>query len=200
MSEIRLQPRPASDKRRPIGIAFVAVAALSIVLASTTFAGGKTPYQARNGLDVANAAAKAWSDDAILVYIENDETIGADGTSVRWGYLYYSPRTEIARVYSVRDNKILVAENLDMLFDAPPISNEWIDSGRALAVAEAVAGRSYRDLHRGKLSTMLLMRGAFHSGDPDQTTWTLIYTAPGEPSLFVVVDAHEGKVSRTWRG
>jgi len=47
---------------------------------------------------------------------------------------------------------------------------------------------------------MLLMRGAFDDTSPDRTSWTLVYTAPHAPSLFVVVDAAEGKVRRTWRG
>jgi hypothetical protein len=47
---------------------------------------------------------------------------------------------------------------------------------------------------------MLLMRGAFSEKDPDVTTWTFVYSAPGAPSLFVVVDATDGKVQRTWRG
>ena len=47
---------------------------------------------------------------------------------------------------------------------------------------------------------MLLSRGAFRDDDPDETTWTLIYTSPDAPSLFVVVDAAGGKVRRTWRG
>ena len=46
----------------------------------------------------------------------------------------------------------------------------------------------------------LLMRGAFSEGDPDETTWTLVYRARGVPSLFVVVSAADGKVQRTWRG
>jgi hypothetical protein len=47
---------------------------------------------------------------------------------------------------------------------------------------------------------MLLMRGAMSEGDPDTTTWTFVYSASGAPSLFVVVDATNGKVQRTWRG
>ena len=47
---------------------------------------------------------------------------------------------------------------------------------------------------------MLLMRGAFRDDDPDATNWTLVYAAVSGPSLFVVVDAVDGKVRRTWRG
>jgi hypothetical protein len=47
---------------------------------------------------------------------------------------------------------------------------------------------------------MLLMRGAFDAENPNRTTWLLVYTTPDAPSLFVVVDAADGKVRRTWRG
>ena len=60
---------------------------------------------------------------------------------------------------------------------------------------ERVDDRKPRVLH-----AMLLMRGAFHDQDPDQTTWTLVYTTPEGPALFVVVDATQGTVRRTWRG
>jgi hypothetical protein len=75
----------------------------------------------------------------------------------------------------------------------------WIDSGAAIAVAEHEAGRTFQK-NGGRLSSMLLMRGAFDESDPDRTTWTLVYTSPNAPSLYVVIDAAEGKVRRTWRG
>jgi hypothetical protein len=158
------------------------------------------PFAARAGLDIAKAAAWAWSQDAFIVYIENDDELDAQGAATRWGYLFFSPSLEKARAYSVRDGKVLQAELLDMQFEAPPVAADWIDSGAALQAAEESAGKSFRQKHRGRLATMLLMRSAFHEGDPDQTTWTLVYTAPDGPALFVVVDAHEAKVRRTWRG
>jgi hypothetical protein len=100
----------------------------------------------------------------------------------------------------VRGGRIAAAENLDMRFDAPPLSPGWLDSGPALAAAEEGGGARYRKDHSGRLATMLLMRGAFSEGDPDATTWTFVYSASGAPSLFVVVDAGTGKVQRTWRG
>ncbi|MGH7339834.1 MAG: hypothetical protein ACREKH_05025, partial [Candidatus Rokuibacteriota bacterium] len=173
---------------------------LALLLTSPAVAAEKVPFLAKAGVPIADAAAHSWASDAILVYLENDEDVDAAGACERWGYLYYSPSQQAARVFSVRNGKILVAENLEMLFDAPPLATQWIDSGQAMAVAEQMAGQSFRQLHQGKLSTMLLMRGAFHSGDPNQTTWTLIYTSPHAPSLFVVVDAADGSVRRTWRG
>ena len=163
-------------------------------------AADRAPFEARAGLDIARAAAQAWAEDASLVYIENDEELDARGAAPRWGYLFFSRGLEKARAYSVRDGKILVAENLEMKLEAPPLASDWIDSGAALEAAEQGAGRAFRTEHGGRLGTMLLMRGAFHDGDPDRTTWMLVYTSPGAPSLFVVVDASEGKVRRTWRG
>ncbi len=160
----------------------------------------RLPLGARAGIDIARAAALAWAADAVLVYIENDEPVDDAGLSPRWGYLFHSASLEKSRAYSVRGGKILVAENLEMKFEAPPLASDWIDSGEALLVADKHSGREFRRDHQGRLSTMLLMRGAFHDGNPDQTTWTLVYTSSSSPSLFVVVDASEGKVRRTWRG
>jgi hypothetical protein len=177
------------------------VLALALLAFPPCASGGEpAPFAARGGLDLAFAAARAWAGDAALVYVENDEDLGVDGTAGRWGYLFYSPSTEKARMYSVREGRIVVAENLAMKFDAPPLAREWLDSGAALAAAERDAGAAFRAEYGGGAGTMLLMRGAFHGDDPDRTTWTLVYTAPGVPSLFVVVDAADGKVRRTWRG
>ncbi len=195
----RTEPDPG--RRSPAAMRPLASVLLGIALwAVAASAAERSPYEAAAGLAIAEAAARAWAPDAVLVYLENDEEIDETGASNRWGYVYYAASLEAARVFSIRHREILVAEDLEMLFDAPPLAARWIDSGRALAVAEHVAGHSFRQLHEGRLSTMLLMRGAFHSGDPNQTTWTLIYTSPHAPSLFVVVDAVDGSVRRTWRG
>jgi hypothetical protein len=158
------------------------------------------PIAARAGLELARAAAAAWAADAELVYVENDEDVDAAGAAARWGYLFVSPETGRARAWSVREGRIAAAENVEMVFEAPPLPDGWIDSAEALAAADHEAGRAFRKGAQGRLSTMLLMRGAFDEKDPDRATWTLVYTAPGAPSLWVVVDAAEGKVRRTWRG
>lgn len=178
----------------------VACVALLVACVAPSVAGERVPFAARAGLDLAKDAARSWALDATLVYLENDEPLDEAGAAVRWGYLFYSAELEKCRVYSLREGKIVVAEFLEMRFEAPPVASDWIDSGEALAEAEREGGRQFREKHAGRLGTMLLMRGAFADDDPDQTTWTLIYTAPNQPSLFIVVDASEGKVRRTWRG
>ena len=202
--------KPDFDSRRPRdrgaatiaarGLAIAIAATLALACAGAAHAGGHAAFAARAGLDLATAAARSWAADASLIYLENDEDVDASGAAERWGYLYYSPAAQRCRAYSVRDGRILEAENLEMKFEAPPVADGWIDSGTAIEVAERGAGHAFKQQHGGRLSTMLLMRGAFDETTPDRTTWTLVYTAPNQPSLFVVVDASEGKVRRTWRG
>lgn len=188
---------------RSTGITHSVVVAGVMLLAAcvpSAGAGERIPFAARAGLDLAEDAARSWAPDAALVYLENDEPLDGSGSAGRWGYLFYSPGMEKSRVYSLRQGKVVVAEYLEMKFEAPPLASDWIDSGAALVAAERGGGRAFREQHEGRLGTMLLMRGAFADDDPDQTTWTLIYASPGGPSLFIVVDASTGRVRRTWRG
>jgi hypothetical protein len=159
------------------------------------------PVEARVGLALASEAARAWAPDAALVWVENDEAPGVAGASARWGYLFYSASGEKARAYSVKAGKIVTAENLDMTFDAPPLAADWIDSGRAFAAAEEARGKQLvAQSKTAHLKSLLLTRGTMDPTDPDRTTWTLVYATPNQPSLFVVVDATNGKVLRTWKG
>ena len=171
-----------------------------LLVAPAARAGDPPAFDARSGMELAADAARSWAPDAYLTYVENDDDLDAQGAAVRWGYLFYSPSLDKSRAYSIRDGKIVTAENLDMKFEAPALATGWIDSDRALAAAEASVGSAFRTKYAGKLTTMLLMRGAFQEGDPDETTWTLVYTSPTAPALFVMVDATGAKVRRTWRG
>ncbi len=204
MTRIRFMgiPLPARPPRhRAWALALLSALLLVAALAAgRAQAGERAPFEAHAGLESAREAAQIWSADAVLVYVENDDALDARGSALRWGYLFYSPSQKKARGYSIRDGRILVAENLEMAFEAPPLSAQWVDSGFALEAAESQVGRIFRRDHSGRLSTMLLTRGAMSDSDPNQTTWTVIYTSPSAPSLFVVVDAAEGKVRRTWRG
>jgi len=157
-------------------------------------------FGARSGLELASSSAQRWAADARLVYVENDEALDPTGSATRWGYLFHSESLDRSRAYSVRDGRILTAEDLAMHFEASPLQAPWIDSAEAMAVAEAGGGARYREKHQGVARTMLLMRGAFQDDDPDPATWTVIYTAEDAPALFIMVDALEGKVRRTWRG
>lgn len=200
MNNVMRHPRPGgtigAQAARGVASALLAIT----LLAGPAPAGDRMPVHARAGLELAQDAATIWSADAFLVYIENDEVFDTHGASLRWGYLFYSAALNKSRAYSIRGGRIVVAEELGMKFQAPPIVGGWIDSETAFRVADEGPARRFCFEHAGRLDTMLLMRGAIHEEQPDRTTWLLVYSAPNLPSLFVVLDAADGKVLRTWRG
>lgn len=193
---------------RRLPAAGVRIACLAAVTAAVCAAGvapatagddSAAAVPARQDLDLVRDAAHAWQPDAVLVYLENDENLDAGGRSSRWGYLFRSASGNAARAYSVRNGRIVAAGNASFDLEAPPLPAQWIDSDAALAAAEKKAG-DYRKDFGGRPTTLLLMRGGFDEKKPDLTTWTVIYTADGAPSFYVVVDAANGKVKRSWRG
>lgn len=193
----RIVIEPLRFSRRARALAALACAAL---LPLPAHAAEPAPFAARAGLDIAWEAARAWAVDAELVYVENDEPVSADGGAGRWGYLFRTPTGGVLRGYSVRGGRIAEAADLGFVFEAPPLPGQWIDSQAALAAADRAAGRDYCRKHGGRLASMLLIRGAFNERHPDGTTWTVVYTADGQPSLMVIVDAARGEVLRTLKG
>jgi hypothetical protein len=177
-----------------------AVAVTCLLAAAPALAREPVWTGARTGLDLAVAAARAWAPDAALVYVENDEDVDARGASGRWGYLFRSDSLGGARGYSIRDGRIVTAGFLDVRFEAPPVGADWIDSGAALAAADREAGDAFRREHDGRLRSLVLVRGVFLDDEPDRTTWVVLYGSDSAPSLWVVVDAADGRVRRTWRG
>ena len=192
-----MQARP--DPRTRCAHALAAAVLLGATLAAPLAAGTRPPVGARSGVDLARAAATAWAADASLIYIENDEPLDAAGHAARWGYLFYSPARDAARAWSVRDERIVAAEDLAMRFSAPPLEPGWIDSDAALAASREAVARAFPRTVEATLTHMLLLRGAFDD-DPDRATWTLVYAAPGEAGLYAMIDANDGRVRRTWRG
>ncbi len=161
---------------------------------------GGAPFSARGGIELAQAAALAWAEDARLIYVENDEPVDAGGNAPRWGYLYLSPSRDKYRVYSIENGKIEVATDLGFIFDAPALPETWIDSEQAFLKAEKDAGLDFRAKHDGALESMMLVRGVLHHDEPNKATWALVYSSESSPSLFVLVDAASGNIVKKWRG
>lgn len=181
-----------------------AAAALALAFAGaslgTAVAGDAATFSARNGLDQAFDAARSWAPDAFLIYLENDEPLSDVGDAARWGYLFHSPSLGTSRGYSLRDGEIKVAADLGFEFDSPPLPGVWVDSAAALTAAEDEAGRKFRTETGGQVSSMFLVGGLLHPKDPEAATWAVFYTAEGQASLWIVIDAETGSVIRTWRG
>ena len=64
--------------RAPEGARAVALAiALCAILTAAAGAAERAPFEARAGTTIAQAAARAWAPDAVLVYLENDEEVAS---------------------------------------------------------------------------------------------------------------------------
>lgn len=181
--------------RRWIGIVG-ALVFLIVTVSAPGSAGDAAPASARVAFELALEAARAWSADATLVYLENDEALNAVGAAPRWGYLFYSPELEDARGYSIGDGKIVATADPAFRFDAPPLPDAWIDSDAALRLAQDHVREQGFDLP----ANMVLLRGAFDEEKPDRTCWLVCFRQEGAPATFVVVDSAEARVVRTWRG
>ena len=179
--------------------AAAATLALGLLLAATA-AAEERGVDVRDVLDLAQDAARAWADDARLVYLENDEPVDARGRSARWGLLYWSAVRDEARAYSLREDEVQRAEDLGFDFAPPALAADWIDSEQARLHADEAGGSAFVRDHGGRLRTMLLVRGVLHLDDPERTTWTCVYDAPSQPSLWIVLDATNGEVLRRWKG
>jgi hypothetical protein len=177
----------------------IGVVAVALAAGAAPAGDDAPPFTARAGETLARDAAAAWSEDARLVYVENDEPLADAGLAGRWGYLFHSPSLDAVRAYSVRDGKIRTAMNPRFDFEAPPLPGDWIDSGEALAAAEK-KGREFREKHAGTVRAMFLVRGILDPEHPDAPTWAVVYDSDSAPGLWVVVDARSGKVVKTWRG
>lgn len=193
---MRSEPKPMKHAAHRNRRALVIACVLNTVAASPLLARDPVPISAGSAFDLALEAARAWSVDATLVYLENDEAVDANGAAFRWGYLFYSPELDDARAYSVANGEIVATLDPSFRFDAPPLPGSWLDSDDALRLAQ----EHVREQALGLPSSMVLLRGAFDGEKPDRTCWLVSFRQEGAPATFVVVDSAEGRVVRTWRG
>jgi hypothetical protein len=181
-------------------IAIFWASALLFASAPAVAGSDAAPVGAAQVRNLADDAARAWADDAELLYVENDADVDLQGSAQRWGYLYWSRERNASRVYSLRDGKIELAENPGVDLPSLPLERGWIDSPEAIQKAEDAGGRDYREKHAGRIESVVLVRGIFHEEHPERETWTVIYASDDSPSLWVVIDAESGDFVRKWEG
>lgn len=145
----------------------------AVLLAAGSTAGASLPK--------ARAAAVQWSPDAVLVAISTLE-IDDQGTAESWLYNFYSPSAQGHLSVTVSEGSVETNE-LTMRFTTP-ITDEFIDSDRAMALAKE---------HGLKGDTPAMGLNALGPGDVIRW-WVNGGAEPGDVS--VVLDAATGKL---WR-
>jgi len=154
---------------------------------------------ARRALLVAEVAASTWTDDAELLYVENDSAISPSGGSTAWGFLFHSVTLGEWWNVSVQGDADVHEGALDFPFAAPGLPREWIDSNLALSIAEQAGGREFRQATAAAVRHAVLSRGVFNAVD-GAPTWTVVYRSPTHGELAIVVDAIGGQVLDRFEG
>jgi hypothetical protein len=169
----------------------------ALLLAHVARANDPPAIEARSGLDIASAAAQlvGAGRDADLPRERRRARRHRPGTAL--GPLPVLPATtDKARAYSVRNGKILTAENPDMKFVAPAVESGWIDSGAALVAAENWWPGASSARARGQARHHAPDARRVRRRELNRTTWLLVYTTPDAPSRCSCGRAADGKVAR----
>ncbi len=140
---------------------------------------------ARAALKDVQAAAQKWQKDAVLTNIAT-QTVGADGASKEWSYLFYSPGTKQAYAVSVKNGKIADQHPVGPHLTDPV--GEFVDSDAAMKTAKANGLKA-------KLPTPM---GLMMMGQKTRSAgvYWMIGTGytPGE--VAILIEAKSGKFSR----
>jgi len=120
----------------------------------------------------AHTTAHAWSRDANLVYVENADSLAADGSARAWTFVYSSPNLG-ARAFTFAESGRLTSVALPFVFDAPPIEFGWIEPSALIvgfiatdnAAKAAAAGARVAVLSRGLLPARLGSSTVWYLGD-----------------------------------
>jgi hypothetical protein len=175
-------------------------AAIAMTAANAPAKDEPSPVSAAGVHALADDAARSWAEDARLLYVENDADVSLGGHAKSWGYLYWSDHRDAGRSYSLHEDRIVLANNPSVDLPSLPLHDNWIDSDAALDQAEASGGRDYRENRAGRVQNMVLVRGVFDEEHPERSTWTVVYSSPSYPSLWIVIDATSGDLVRKWEG
>jgi hypothetical protein len=152
------------------------------------------PVTARESFTVAEAAARQWAADALLV---NTRTTWPPESSLRpdeanWDFVFYSPRQTAVALIVVREGQasVLSTNAASQSYTAGDLEQWQVDSPAALETVLANGGRGFRE--DGPETSVLLTFNAA------EMAWvaTLINTATRQ-TLIIRVDASNGQVMET---
>lgn len=118
----------------------------------------------------AHTTAHVWSGDAFLVYVENADTLAADGSARAWTFVYSSPDRG-ARAFTFAESGRLTSVAVPFVFDSLPIEAGWIEPS-ALLAAFIVSDNSARAAI-GSPRTAVLSRGLLPARLGSGTAWYL---------------------------
>ena len=138
-------------------------------------AASRPPVKFLRAIDLlpgAHTTAHAWSGNATLVYVENADTLAADGSARAWTFVY-SSSDRGARAFTFAESGRLSSVALPFPFDSMPIEPGWIEPSALLsgfvatdnAARAATVGARVAVLSRGLLPARLGTATQWYIGD-----------------------------------
>jgi hypothetical protein len=163
---------------------FVIIVLLQNILLSQSFT-------ASHNKAIVDSLVQQLNPDAKLLVIKSDSVFN-DGTAMSWFYHYVAYSNSIVSNYYLHTTfDSAVYDNMNgQLIDGPMIISEpWIDSDSALAIAERQGGIEFRNNHPNYKIRASLGQALIPSSVPE---WHIYYVSLLNPAdeLFINVDAN----------
>ena len=165
---------------RTAALLFCVLLLAGAIAASDAHAAGAT---AKGGLKVAVEAAQKWQADAVLTGVSTWQA-GADGTAVKWNYMFYSPKSGKAYSVDVKSNKAV--ETMEVNPHIKDGVGEFVDSDKAIQ-------ESKKNGLKGKPSVMSLI--VMGQATKNAAAYWSIVSQSGSVLVSFVIDGKSGKFS-----
>ncbi len=156
------------------------------------------PTTARPNLEIADSAALLWAVDSELFMVGSTEK-GVDfkGETEQWAFMYHSEERDTNHAFLLSGGKVVDEKDLNRspLPSTEAISDEWIDSDAAIAVADmSGGGLDFRTDHGDShIEANLFMSDEM--GTDLIPVWKFLYSSPtSEDSLKVTINAVDGSL------
>ena len=153
---------------------------------------------AREKLDEAKAMAVNLASDAKLIFINTDSDVTLDGKAGQWMYFFKSESKN--RLYEIdyddgnisRQQPLHSWEDFQVRFQFQPLPQNWIDSDKAIDVAEANGGSDFRAARGNRYAIKMRLLPPFAMIYP-VAVWDISYRS--DDNYFdIQVDALTGEV------
>jgi hypothetical protein len=117
----------------------------------------------------AQATARAWASDAALVYVENADSLAADGSARAWTFVYSAAERGEARAFTYADSGRVTSVVLPFAFEAAPLEGGWIEP--SALVAGFIAADPAARAAAARAEVAVLSHGLLPGRAAGATTW-----------------------------
>jgi len=101
------------------------------------------PKTARQAYSLVETAAQSWAVDAELIQLGGDPQ--ADGFSLFWNFLFYSPSVKECKTWYTMGDFVVESQFVEPFCDTLTIPTNWLDSDQIMTTAENNGGSDFRE-------------------------------------------------------